>query len=90
MEDSESLSQNEIRILGNLQELEKVSLQKDHTEEEVDRVINIINETMEWIGESIESSDVELPLQIMDLLEYLDTVVCLLQENRLQQATERF
>jgi len=74
MESSESLSQDELRILHNLQELERYSALRDFSNIEVNDIAKIVIETIEWIAESIESSDVELPMQIMDLLEYLDNV----------------
>jgi len=89
MEESDSLSQNEIKILANLQELEAVSLKKEVSQTEVLRVVETIKETLEWISESIESSDVELPLQIIDLMDYLDKVRNCSSENRLQRQAQR-
>ncbi len=74
MEESDSLSQEELKVLQNLQELESFSVQKSFSDPEVCRIVEIIVETIEWISESIDSSEVELSLQIMDLLDFLDLV----------------
>jgi hypothetical protein len=74
MEESASLSQEELKVLQNLQELESYSVQKAFGDEEILRIVEIIVETIEWIAESIDSSEVELSLQIMDLLDFLDLV----------------
>lgn len=72
MDESDSLSQDELRVLGNLQALERLSGQKDFTNEEIRAAVPIVSETIDWIGDSVESGDTDLPLQILDLLEYLD------------------
>lgn len=74
MEESGSLSQEEQKILQNLQELETYSIQKTFNDDEVMRIVEIIIETIDWISDSIENSEVELSLQIMDLLDFLDLV----------------
>ena len=74
MDESESLSQEELKVLQNLQELESFSIQKSFSDLEVCRIVEIIVETIDWISESIDSSEVELSLQIMDLLDFLDLV----------------
>jgi hypothetical protein len=75
MEESGSLSQDEQKVLQNLQELESFSIQKSFSDAEVIRIVEIIIETIDWISDSIDSSEVELSLQIMDLLDFLDLVV---------------
>lgn len=74
MEESESLSEGEKRVLSNLHTLELFSVQKDFTQSEVAALFEIIIETIEWVADSIDSSDVELSLQIMELLDFLDLV----------------
>ena len=73
-EESGSLSQEELKVLQNLQELESYSVQKTFNDAEVLRIVEIIIETIDWIADSIDSSEVELSLQIMDLLDFLDLV----------------
>lgn len=75
MDESESLSPEEKNILKNLEELEKYSLMNEYTDEALDDIVKIMIETIDWVAESIESTDVELPMQIMDMLEYLDSVI---------------
>lgn len=77
MEDSDSLSQTELKILKNLQKLEKFSSMKEFNNEDLNDIMIIVIETSDWIADSIDSADVELPLQILDLLEFLDDVYLL-------------
>lgn len=74
MDESESLSPEEKNILKNLEELEKYSVMNEYSDEALDEIVKIMIETIDWVAESIESTDVELPMQIMDMLEYLDSV----------------
>jgi hypothetical protein len=74
MEESDSLSQEEQHILNNLQQLERFSATRESDPLQIKEMERIIIQTIDWMAESIEASDVDLPLQIMDLLEYLDTV----------------
>jgi hypothetical protein len=74
MEESDSLSQEEQHILNNLQQLERFSTSRDSDPLQIKEMERIIIQTINWMAESIEASDVDLPLQIMDLLEYLDKV----------------
>lgn len=74
MDESESLSPEEKNILKNLEELEKYSVMNEYSDDALDEVVKIMIETIDWVAESIESTDVELPMQIMDMLEYLDSV----------------
>ena len=74
-EESEELSQDEQRILNNLQELERYATFRQFADEDVNSIVKIIVETIDWIADSMDSTDVELPKHIMDLLEYLDQVV---------------
>lgn len=73
-EESDSLSQEEKRVLLNLQALEGFAAQNEYEHEEVLKIFDIIVETVDWVAESIEGSDVELALQIMSLLDFLDRV----------------
>lgn len=73
-EESESLSQEEKKVLLNLQALEGYAALSQYTDAEVVQIFQIVVETVEWVAESIEDSDVELALQIMSLLDFLDKV----------------
>ena len=91
MEDSDSLSQTEQKILKNLQKLEKFSAMKEFNTEDLNDIMKIVIETSDWIADSIDSADVELPLQILDLLEFLDEVNFEVnhKENRFRQQGEQ-
>lgn len=71
---SESLSEGEIKILSNLQLLERYSVQESYKKEDQLKIRAIVVETVLWVKDSIESSDIELPLQILKLLEFIEKV----------------
>ena len=61
-----------INILNNLQTLEKYTSADIGEQCELDEIYNILKETTEWTYESIASEEIEIALQILDLLEFLD------------------
>ena len=61
-----------INILNNLQTLEKYTAAEIGETGELEEIYLILRETTEWTYESIASEEIEIALQILDLLEFLD------------------
>lgn len=61
-------------ILKNLHYLEKFTGEMDEKAENCDIVGQTVKETAEWTYQTIFSEEVEIALQILDLLVFLNTV----------------
>ena len=66
-----------INIITNLQILEKLTTEDSIPEDQLPSIRRLLVETAEWTYESIVSEEIEIALQILDLLYFLDKVVCL-------------
>ena len=70
-----------INIITNLQILEKLTTEDSIPEDQLPSIRRLLVETAEWTYESIVSEEIEIALQILDLLYFLDKVVCLHLRN---------
>ena len=63
-----------INIIKNLQILEKISTEDEVNIAELNRIYHVLIETAEWTYDTIISEEIDIALQILDLLYYLDRV----------------
>jgi len=87
-EDNSSLSSGERAIIENLKIIENFAGIETYNSTDLHNTVNVIIETMEWVTERIDGEDqmenaqeLKTPIQVLDLLEFLDTVDNLLTSN---------
>lgn len=72
-----------ISIISNLKILEKLTTEVDIDESQLHNIYGLLVETTEWTYDTIISDEIEIALQILDLLYYLDKVGLRYSEIRL-------
>jgi hypothetical protein len=63
-----------VNIIKNLQILEQLTKDSDRALQDIPNIDSLLLETTEWTYETIMSEEIEIALQILDLLYYLDRV----------------
>lgn len=63
-----------VNIIKNLQILEQLTKDSDRALQNIPNIDSLLLETTEWTYETIMSEEIEIALQILDLLYYLDRV----------------
>jgi hypothetical protein len=63
-----------VNIIKNLQILEQLTKDSDMALQDIANIDTLLLETTEWTYETIMSEEIEIALQILDLLYYLDRV----------------
>lgn len=63
-----------INIINNLKVLEKLTTEENIDMSQLPNIYGLLVETTEWTYDTIISDEIEIALQILDLLYYLDKV----------------
>jgi hypothetical protein len=63
-----------INIIKNLQILERLTVEEEIDMSQLNSIYTLLVETAEWTYETIISDEIDIGLQILDLLYYLDKV----------------
>lgn len=63
-----------INIINNLKVLEKLTTEENIEKSQLGNIYGLLIETAEWTYDTIISDEIEIALQILDLLYYLDKV----------------
>jgi hypothetical protein len=75
-----------INIINNLKVLEKLTTEENIDRSQLANIYGLLVETTEWTYDTIISDEIEIALQILDLLYYLDKVGTDHAETRLRAA----
>ena len=78
-----------INIINNLKILEKLANKDSIEADQLEYIYSLLVETTEWTYDTIISDEIEISLQILDLLYFLDRVVLAQKETRLRAAVRQ-
>lgn len=78
-----------INIINNLKILEKLANNDSIPTGQLDHIYSLLVETTEWTYDTIISDEIEISLQILDLLYFLDKVVLHETETRLRAVVRK-
>lgn len=70
----ENLTEVETKIIENLKYLNEFAGRENFNSMELKKATQVVVETLDWIAESVESTEINLPMQVLELLEHLDMV----------------